>query len=194
MGAKQRGAVNASVCLSVSYVSSYTANAVKSHTTHTQYPNIQLLRQQWQTPKRERHCLTHASTRRKCKQTFFYPDMWALASFGWDYFKHVGSEVHQKLHSSLDSANVVKQLFVSGCQAVPQPVFNLQNGRQVSELSVQQLRGELRDAFVVHSEVLRQPRQDTEFVLLVQTVVEVHKVQAVGLGRRGGFVSRLVCG
>lgn len=85
--------------------------------------------------KRELHRLTQASTRRNCKQTL-YPDVRALASFRWDHFKHIGSEIHQKLHSLFDSAYMIKQLFITGSQAVPQPVFNLQNGRHVSQLSV----------------------------------------------------------
>lgn len=120
--------------------------------------------------------------------------MRALASFGWDYFKHIGSEIHQELHSPLGPAYMIKQLFITGGQAVPQPVFDLQNGRQVSQLGVQELHGELGDAPVVHPEVPRQLRQEAQFVFLAETAVEVHELQAVWFGRRRGFVSGFVRG
>ncbi len=82
-------------------------------------------------------CLMQAPVENS-KQTF-YPDVRTLAGFGREYFEHIGSEIHQELHSSFGPADVVQQLFITGVQAVSQPVFTLQNGRQVSQLSVQQL-------------------------------------------------------
>jgi len=64
----------------------------------------------------------------KSKQTY-YPDMWALARFRCDYFKHVCSEIHQELHAAFDPAYMTEQLFITGGQTVPEPVLYLQYGR-----------------------------------------------------------------
>lgn len=62
----------------------------------------------------------------------FYPDVRTLARFGWDYLEHIGPQVHQELHSPLDSAYMTEQMLITGIQAVSQPVLHLQNGGQVS--------------------------------------------------------------